>query len=642
MVRSKLTGLVTVSLVALAARTAPAATEDLGNGFLYHGVATPVSNHRGTVATVDGQGRNIVLVWLFDHRGGYALLLIDAETGRSEEYPMPFPPGGDCPYASILSTRNRFYTHFNSHFVEFDPEKRAFTFHHKTAPQMAMGMTEDDNGVIWSVTYPQSGVVSFDPKSRKFTDYGHVHKENWQQYQRYVAADDAGRIYFGIGSTASHIIGFDPSTGKARPMIPEDERVRGAGQVYRDVNGKVYGCPGGEKSAWYELYKGKARKLAEPPNVQKKPIITSSQDLFHREFPDGKRIQACDLVERVLTVEDPETKNVAQLKFDYHREGAHVMGLAVAPDGTVCGGTAFPMRFFSYDPATDKWTNRACYGQWNTVARQGDRFFVGGYGHGFLLEWNPACNWVPTREDDKNANPLFLTQCHPTINRPHDLLAHPDGNVVILAGTPGYGYTGGGLLFWNRRTKKRTLLEHTDILPQQATMSLVALPGDKLLGGSTTSPGTGGEKKARQAELYIMDMATKKLEWHEPVFPGVQGYSDMCLGPDGLVYGVADLKRFFVFHPVERKVVHEQDTMAKFGRTNSQQGPRIFVLDPKGTMYMLFAKGIARVEPGTFGITMLATSPVPIGPGGDYYKGRIYFASGSHVYSYKVPGRSTD
>src|SRR5512136_2740562 len=116
-------------IMMLGVGTLPAATEDLGNGFLHHGVATPVSNHRGTVATVDGQGRDIVLVWLFDLRGGYALLLIDAETGKSEEYPMPFPPGGDCPYSSILSSRNRFYTHFNSHFVEFDPAKPGFTFH---------------------------------------------------------------------------------------------------------------------------------------------------------------------------------------------------------------------------------------------------------------------------------------------------------------------------------------------------------------------------------------------------------------------------------------------------------------------------------------------------------------------------------
>ena len=169
-----------------------------------------MSNHRGIVATVDGEGRNVVLVWLFDHRGGYALLMIDAETGKSQQIPMPFAPGGDCPYASILSSANKYYTHFNSHFVEFDPAKRAFTFVHETAPQMAMSMTEDDRGVIWSVTYPNSGLVSYNPATGEFKDYGHLHQENWLQYPRHIAADDQGWIYFGIGTTTSHILAFDP------------------------------------------------------------------------------------------------------------------------------------------------------------------------------------------------------------------------------------------------------------------------------------------------------------------------------------------------------------------------------------------------------------------------------------------------
>jgi streptogramin lyase len=119
-----------------------------------HGVATPVSNHRGIVATVDGEGDPVALVWLFDHTGGYAILVLDAKTGQAQQVPTPFPPGKDCPYASILSTKNKFYTHFNSYFSEFDPVKRSFTFFEKTAPQMAMSMTEDDKGRIWSASYP--------------------------------------------------------------------------------------------------------------------------------------------------------------------------------------------------------------------------------------------------------------------------------------------------------------------------------------------------------------------------------------------------------------------------------------------------------------------------------------------------------
>jgi hypothetical protein len=342
-----------------------------------------------------------------------------------------------------------------------------------------------------------------------------------------------------------------------------------------------------------------------------------------------------------MVVEDPKAGRVKKLGFTYTSEGAHIMGLAASPDGTICGGTAFPMRFFSYDPETDGWTNRESFGQWNTVAREGTRFFVGGYGGGFLLEWDPSRDWVPTERGKEASNPLFLTDCSPTINRPHDLLAHPDGRTLVLAGTPGYGYTGGGLLIWDRERKTGTVLGHTDLIPEHSTMSLLALPDGRLLGGTTTAPGTGGEKRAAEAELYLLDLATRRLTWHEVVFPGVQEYTDLCLGPKGLVLGFADRKRFFAFDPVARRVVHEEETQASFGPTNHQQRPRVFVRSSDQQIYVLFAKGIARVDQKTLKIEMLAESPVPIGPGGDILNGRIYFASGSHLYSWLVTSQST-
>lgn len=78
------------------------------------------------------------------------------------------------------------------HFTEFDPVKRALTFTKATMSQMAMAMTEDDKGKIWAVTYPNSGIVSFDPKTRELKDYVYVNKENWRQYQRAMAADNTG------------------------------------------------------------------------------------------------------------------------------------------------------------------------------------------------------------------------------------------------------------------------------------------------------------------------------------------------------------------------------------------------------------------------------------------------------------------
>ena len=613
-------------------------TEAMGNGFFHHGVATPISNHRGTAVTADGEGRNVVLIWLYDHRGGYALLMIDAETGKSEEFPMPYPPGGDGPFAAILSSRNRYYTHFNSHFVEFDPVERAFTFHHKTVPQMAMSMTEDDDGRIWSGTYPNSAVASYNPRTGEFRDFGNLYDQNWRQYPRAIAADDTGWVYFGIGSTASQIVSLDPETGKAEPLLVESERSQAHAPVYRDLNGKVYGhTSGGSEDGWMELYRGVRTDVGRIENRREKPFIAGSQGLFHTDFPDGKRMVECSLVDRTLAVEDPRSGNTRRVSFDYSSEGAHIMGVATAPDNTVCGGTAFPMHFFSFNPETDTWTNRPALGQWNTVAREGGMFFIGAYTHGLLEEWDPARPWVHTERGKAGCNPDLLYECHEVINRPHMLLAHPNGRTVVLAGTPGYGLTGGGMLFWDRQTREHTLLEHTDILPDQSTMSLAPLPDGKLLGGTTTSAGTGGEQKAREAELYIMDVETKRLDWHAAVFAGAQGYTDMCSGPNGVVYGVVDRRRFFVFDPGARRVVHRKELGAEFGPTTSQQGPRVFVTAPDGAVYILFTKGIAIVEPETYAIRLLAESPVPIGPGGDILNGRIYFGSGSHVYSYRVP-----
>ncbi|WP_245803444.1 hypothetical protein [Daejeonella lutea] len=621
--------------------TVESSTKDLGNGFYDHGVASPISNHRGVVTTVDGNGRNVVLVWLFDHRGGYALLMIDALSGKSEEFPIQFDPKQDTPYSSILSSDNKFYTLFRDHFTEFDPVKRAFTFTKGTMPQMAMAMTEDDKGKIWAVTYPNSGIVSFDPKSRELKDYGYVNKENWRQYQRALAADDSGWIYFGLGNASTQIFAFDPKTGVAKGILPSNERRLGQALVYRDLNGKVYGqTTGTVDDEWYELYKGQGKKIGLYKNRQLKPITTGSQNLFDTNFPDGKVLKTLDLVDRILITEDPKTKKSTKVNFNYTSDGAIVMGIGTAPDSTIVGGTAFPMRFFNYNLKQDKWVNRAALGQFNALVNQKNKVYFGVYNGGHLIEWNPAKRWVRTVQGNKDSNPIYYANAGHDIVRPFRIIAHPDGKTVIMGGTPEYGLTGGGLLFWDNNTQKSQLLSDSDVVKDQSSISLVPLPNGKLLGGTTTVPGTGGEKKANEALVYIMDMATKKIEWQKVLFHGAQEYSEMRVGPEGLIYGIVDKKTFFVFDAASKSIVHQQDIAAKFGLTTAEQSPRIFVEGPKGEFYLLFAKGgIVKITPQTYEMKLIATSPGPIKAGGDYLSGRIFFVSGSHLYSYKLtPG----
>ena len=56
---------------------------------------------------------------------------------------------------------------------------------------------------------------------------------------------------------------------------------------------------------------------------------------------------------------------------------------------------------------------------------------------------------------------------------------------------------------------------------------------------------------------------------------------------------------FFVFDPVDRKVIHQRELESEFGPTTSQQGPRVFVTAPDGAIFILFTRGVAIVESDT-------------------------------------------
>jgi len=393
------------------------------------------------------------------------------------------------------------------------------------------------------------------------------------------------------------------------------------------------------------LHGGQAVNVEGPAPHKPKPIVCGLQGLFHREFPSGKRLATIDMDTRELTVEDPGAGTKKTVPIFYTSEGSYLMGVAAAPNGTIAGEAH---AWVVYDPISDTWSHGASPGQGNSLAVQGDRFYLGTYTHGKLHEWNPALPWTGSKpKDEPGANPRLLTLGDPILYRPHCLLAHPDGKTVVMGGTPAYGYTGGGLLFWDRETETRLLLEHTDLLVDHCTMSLAALPGGNLLVGSGTRAGTGGEVRAKEAELYVLDMATKKIAWRAAPIPGAQEYSEMRMGPDGLVYGLADFrvyepslmdeeKLFFVFDPVRRQIVYREETAPVFGSIHLQQGQRKIVMSPDGRVFLLFRKGIACADPGTHQLAWVAESPVSINAGGDWLDGRIYFAAGSHLYSFQV------
>lgn len=604
------------------------------NRFTDHGVASPIGQHRGIVATTDANGRDIVLLWLFDHRGGYGLLWIDVETGESEQFDMPFPPG-DAPYASLLSSTNKFYTLFKGHFVEFDPFKKKFTAAYPTHGA-AMALTEDDQGVIWATTYPKCGLTAYDPEKATFTDYGFVNDENWLQYPRTIACDKEGWVYTGIGYTNSQIVAFNPRTKETRHLLQDDQRKQGAALVYRNQDGNVYGQSlSSDAEPWLKISSGKVQVI-DRHTQDPVPYIAGSQTLFHRNFKSGKKIKDLDLIKSTLTIADTTGQAFKSVPFNYKSEGAIIMGVAAGPDKKIYGGTTFPMRQFSFNPSSGEWKNFEAYGQFNTLESDEKQLYIGGYPGGFLLQWDPKLPFQTTKPDVIEGNPRYLGSAKPDVYRPFRILIHPYDDTVICTGSPAYGQTGGGMMIWNKKLGEMRVLNDRQLIPNQSTMSLVALNKRVLLGGTTTQPGTGGEKKAQEAVLYLFEK--DQITWNKALIPGAQQYNDLIQLPNGKIAGFADQRQFFVFDYPTRTIEYQIDTEKdlNLGRTVLEQGPRIFVKAPNNLIYVLFRKGIALLNPRNYQLELIAEAPQPIRAGGAYLDGSLWFVCESHLWSYRI------
>lgn len=592
-------------------------------GFVDHGIPTPVAQTRGVVSTVDQSGQDVILTWLQDWRGGYAILMVNAETGASQQFDVPFKPDGDEPSAIYLSSKNRLYTLFNSQFVEFDVASKRFTFHGKVNGKTAMSLTEDKDGRIWAATYPNNQLVSFNPQNSSLQNHGQLAKESWTQYPRSIAVDAHGWVYVGSGLAASQIYAYNIQSHATQALLSSSQRVSGTAVVTQSQSNVVYARNGRQQ---FMLTNGKASGLNAGAQVAESSLKGGAQNLVDREFPSGRRLVSVDMHDRTLVTRDASGQQKT-VKFNYTTQGAALTFVCATGDNKVCGGTRFPMHTFYYSAGDNKFDSKQLPRQPNVMAALGSRLYVAAYPDGKLFQES---------ENGKNEFSEVLN-AYPSINRPHAMLIMGGGSQIALAGTPEYGTTGGGMMFWNRSTGQKSRIDHWHLVPNHSVQAMIELSNGMLLGGTTVAPGTGGVTKAgNSGELFLMDANSHEVRWRGAPVPGAKTITDLVVGTDGLVYGLADSVDLFVFNPNNRQVVSVNRFSKDLGPSVYAQGTRAFVKGADGSIYVLLYNGIGKVDTKAHTVTRVVSSPVRITVGGAAADGRIYFGSNNHLYSWKA------
>jgi hypothetical protein len=621
---------------------------DGGGQLEYHGIAAPVLRSRGAAAMAGADGERLIVVQLMEDRG---CLVINVENGSTARVRPPFETW-DSPYAFHRSEENRLYTAFGGHFLEFDPETMDYTFTRRVDSQAAMSIIEGSDGRIYAAFYPDSRVIAFDPSSRQIQDYGRVKNVDWQQYVRSMVEGADGWIYMGIGNVYGAIAALNPVTGEKKVYPdPKGEQAGAARLRYGLRDGRVYGMYASDKNTWFQLEDGLMTQIDALPGPTR-PAAPPDQESIESGFQDGSELALLDLPERFALIGKPDGSSIP-LNFDYPvKKGPDVYSTVAGPGGKIYGSTGHPLRIYQFNPEDGSFEHHGVEGMnghWNAITRMGDMLYGAQYGPAIFWRYDPERPWRP--ESPSDPNPQRLVVMSPEIGRPHAIVGLPSADKVVVAGTPGYGRTGGGLMVFDASNSERSIISHEALIPTHSTTSLAALDHQRLVGGTTRRPGTGGVEAVTDAQIYIFDLNTEVVEWADRPLESAYEISDLLVGGDGLVHGLATLDEpngaahSFVFDPTEKRVLSHTPIPESLGGLALSQSKRMMVLAGDGSVYGLFSKGIGRLsaDSSSFEPVFLFSEseewPSGAAPWGhcELLDGKLYFSVGSKIWSYRLP-----
>ena len=600
-------------------------------GFKNLGIGAPVTESRGLVALRTATGANLAIVLTTDQSPRGYLLVVDLDQGTTEQVWYPEGVPNSDPFASMMSRNGRFYTGAGPTLLEFDPATRQYLYHGVPNPNAGCFVGEafcDGPGdLIYIGTYPDSRVYSFNTKTKETVEIGQLDPD--EKYLSYLAVDSAGWVYGGIGTARWNLAALNPQTKERRQLLNEADRKTGTATVYSGVDGKAYGCAGGQ---WLRLFEGKAEPIQAEERAERVPG-PFGWGVSSGTLPD-KRTVRLDLPERTITVTTPGTAEAKTIALDFKSGGAMLTSLVAGPDGVIYGSSAHPMHFFGYDPTQDKLTDlgpvrRVGGGNFCAMAVQGKALAAASYSSGIFHLYDTTKTF---NGGFGNApNPREVAEWHSDICRPRACLAHPNGEDIMMAGFAGYGLCGGGLGIYNLKTEQATLIDHEHLIPNQSTIALVALPDGQVVGGTSIATPGGGHPLAKEAVVYILDWKTKQVVSQVAPQAGAAEVPSLVLGPDRLVYGIAN-GRLFALDPAQRKLVRNDIDLSGYG---SIVRPGM-VLGPDKMIYAAFTSGIVKIEPGSCAVTKVADAPMGITAGPVLKDGRFYFASRASLWSYDL------
>ncbi|MEV8378351.1 hypothetical protein AB0P21_36775 [Kribbella sp. NPDC056861] len=568
-------------------------------------------------------------------------------------------PGAAGAWAITVATDGSVYvgSYSNAHLYRYRPETGTVTDLGQPVPgQSSMyGLTSGRDGAVYAGTYPNAHAFKYDPVTNKFTDYGSL--DPVQQYVRAAVYDpDHNALFAGLATPAAKLIRIDLNTGAKQDITPPGLTAKDF-QDLDYANNRVFGNASlrlvvidattnqqisftdAETGARVTDYPIGARGVsnAGPGGV----YFTYNTALIHYDpatdtvgpVASGVRITRGAAIGYGWITDNgqpmlyglggnysggtwrynPATGVLEQWSSPFQYVGAPLQHTIADPvTGKILVNAFLNGSTASYDPVTARTTLTARQGQvegwaWNSA----NKLYVGIYPYGRLSAWDPNQPESPT-----NPRILFSLVDSDLQNRPVSVV--PSGDRVYLGTTPGYGEYGGALTVYTISTG--TVAVHRNIVVDQTIASILPV-GTSVWAGSSIESGQGTEPRATVAHLIKVDPATGAVSKDVIPVPGASSITELSLGPDGNIWGLAD-GTVFVADPTTGEVSRRITVFtARTGATDGAMswrdgylyavvGGRLFEIDSlMGTQTVLRDRGLYRLTQAPTGLYYMLLRP---------------------------------
>jgi len=547
------------------------------------------------------------------------LLAANPDTGQIRQFTSPLSSEMGS-WGFIIDHENRIYlgSYYSAHLLRFDPKTEKWDDLGQPAGEsesFICKITTGRDGKIWGGTFPSAKLFSYDPETEVIQNYGRMDPD---QFYCYPTAGDDGLIYCAIQFEKMDIVVFNPEIQTKTSLIPLVDRKPGRVSLVRGKDGKIY-TKFSTSEQWFRIERGE--KLVE---------VSKSDVLFPRTgLPDGRQFSVID--NTILWIENPLTKEKKEIPLQYEAAGSYIFVVSTGPDGKIYGSSMLPLRLFVYDPNTRSLTNlgKAAYasGEIYSMGSLNGKLYLCSYPEGRLSVYDPKS---PLKfGDEAHSNPRDLGSLGEGVYRPRAMIAGPHGKIYV-GGYPDYGLLGGAISVYDPKKNEKRVYRH--IVENQSIASLAYIEKfDLIAGGSSVRGGTGTRAIEKEARLILWDPKEEKKIFEIVPVPKAKTILSLAVTVDGMLYGITDHEKVFIFDSEKREIKKVFDLGFKEPREISLQ------LGPDLRLYGLAKEAIFFIDPRNDEVSLVVKPSVPILSGMAMLGQKIYFGSSANLYEFEIP-----